>query len=256
MILGLDVGNSQIAAGVFDGDRLILPFRLATHGKPTSDELGVFLRAALRENGLESTAITEIAVCSTVPDLVHSLRNACLKYFDSEPFILGPGVKTGLKIRYLDPREVGPDRIADAIAAAHQFPDRNLIVIDFGTATTIEAVGRDRSYLGGAILPGVRLSMEVLEAKTAKLPAVAIVEPPTALGRSTSQSIQSGLYFGSLGAIRLLVEKITQEAFDGVRPLVLASGGFSSLFRTEDDFDHVIPHLTLQGLRLALELNR
>ncbi len=255
MILCLDVGNSQIAAGVFDHDELKIQFRLATHGKPTSDEMGVFLRAALRENGLEASEIASIAVCSTVPDLVHSLRNACLKYFELDPFILGPGMKTGLKIRYRDPREVGPDRIADAIAAVDRFPDQDLIVIDFGTATTVEVIGDDRSYHGGAILPGIRLAMESLEAKTAKLPSVAIVEPVSALGRSTSESIQAGLYFGTLGAIRLLVEKITDEAFGGVRPLVLATGGFSSLFRSESDFDHIIPHLTLQGLRLAHAFN-
>ena len=255
MILCLDVGNSQIAAAVFDGEDLRVHFRLATHGKPTSDELGIFLRSALRENGFEFAAITAVALCSTVPDLVHSLRNACLKYFELDPFILGPGMKTGLKIRYRDPREVGPDRIADAIAAVDQFPDQDLIVIDFGTATTIEVISRDRSYQGGAILPGVRLAMEALETKTAKLPSVAIVQPATALGRSTSESMQSGLYYGTLGGIRLLVQQISTEAFGDRAPMVLATGGFSSLFRDEKDFDHIIPHLTLHGLRLALALN-
>jgi type III pantothenate kinase len=255
MILCLDIGNSQIVGGVFDDADLRIHFRLATQGKPTSDELGVFLRSVLRENGIDPAAIRSIALCSVVPDRVHSLRNACLKYFDLEPFVLQPGVKTGLKISYRDPREVGTDRIADAIAALDLFPGRDLVVVDFGTATTIEVVGADREYLGGAILPGVRLSMEALYGRTARLPAVEIVRPATAVGRSTTESIQSGLYYGTLGGIRLLVERFTADAFDGRRPTVIATGGFSSLFRNEPDFDHVVPDLILHGLRIAQVMN-
>ncbi|MEM7355546.1 MAG: type III pantothenate kinase [Acidobacteriota bacterium] len=255
MILSLDVGNSLIVAGVFDGDNLRLQFRMTTQAKPSSDELGVFLRAALRENDLDPAAITAIAICSVVPDLDHSLRNACLKYFELEPFLLQPGVKTGLKIKYRDPREVGADRIAASIAASQRFPDRNLIVVDFGTATTVEVISARREYLGGAILPGLRLSMEVLGAKTARLPTVEIVEPAMAAGRSTVESIQSGLYHGTLGAVRLLIERIIEESFAGEQPVLIATGGFSSLYRNERDFDHVIPDLILHGLRLALEMN-
>lgn len=256
MILCLDVGNSQVAGGVFDGADLRFHFRLGAQSKPTSDELGVFLRSVLRENGITPSDIRDVALCSVVPDLIHSLRNASIKYFDTEPFVLQPGVKTGLKIKYRDPREVGSDRIADAIGALDFFPDRNLVVVDFGTATTIEVVNADREYLGGAILPGVRLSMEALYGRTAKLPAVEIVRPEMAVGRSTTESIQSGLYFGTLGAIRLLVERFTADAFAGRRPTVIATGGFSSLYRDEPDFDHVIPDLILHGLRIALAMNR
>lgn len=255
MILCLDVGNSLVVGGVFAGDELRLQFRLTTLGKPTSDELGIFLLTTLRENDIDPTGIEAISMCSVVPDLIHSLRSACLKYFDLEPFVLQPGVKTGLRIKYRDPREVGTDRIADAIAATHRFPNEELIVVDFGTATTIEVITADRDYLGGAILPGVRLSMEALDAGTARLPAVEIVAPTAAIGRSTTESIQAGLYFGSLGAIRLLIDRITEEAFPGRRPTVVATGGFSSLFRDEPNFDHVIPDLTLHGLRIALALN-
>lgn len=255
MILCLDVGNTQVVGGVFDGADARVHFRLATQNKPSSDELGVFLRSVLRENGIDPAAIRAVAVCSVVPDLIHSLRNACLKYFEREPFVLQPGVKTGLKIKYRDPKEVGSDRIADAIAAIDLFPDRDLVVVDFGTATTIEVISASREYLGGAILPGVRLSMETLYAKTAKLPAVEIVRPESAVGRSTTESIQSGLYYGTLGAIRTLVERFTADVFEGNRPTVIATGGFSSLFRDEPDFDHVIPDLILHGLRIALVLN-
>ncbi len=255
MILCLDVGNSLVVGGVFAGEELRFQFRVTTHGKPTSDELGVFLRSALRENDIDPAGFDAIAMCSVVPDLIHSLRSACLKYFELEPFVLQPGVKTGLRIKYSDPREVGTDRIADAIAATHRFPGEDLIVVDFGTATTIEVVTGERDYLGGAILPGVRLSMEALDAGTAKLPAVEIVAPTLAIGRSTTESIQAGLYFGTLGAIRLLIDRITEEAFAGRRPIVVATGGFSSLYRDEPDFDHVIPDLILHGLRLALAMN-
>ncbi|MCZ6726210.1 MAG: type III pantothenate kinase, partial [Acidobacteria bacterium] len=167
MILCLDVGNSLIVGGVFATEKLEFHFRLTTRNKPTSDELGIFLRSALRENGVEPSEVTAVSLCSVVPDLVHSLRNACLKYFDLEPFVLQPGVKTGLRIRYEDPREVGSDRIADAIAATHRFPDENLIVVDFGTATTVEVITARREYVGGVILPGIRMSMEALDSRTA-----------------------------------------------------------------------------------------
>jgi type III pantothenate kinase len=255
LILCLDAGNSHLVGGVFEAEALLLQFRRSSQGQPTSDEMGVFLRTALRENGIEPQRIDAIALCSVVPDLVHSLRNGCLKYFGKEPFVLQAGVKTGLKIRYRDAREVGADRIADAIAALHQFPNQNLIVINFGTATAIEAISRDKEYLGGAILPGVRLSMEALETRTARLPAVEIIQPEDVVGRSTTQCIQSGLYFGTLGAVRLFIAQITRDTFRGEGPTVVATGGFSSLYRDEVDFHHVLPDLTLQGVRLAFELN-
>ena len=255
IVLCLDVGNTQIVGGVFSGDTLESHFRATSTAKPSSDELGIFLRSALRENGVDPASIEQIAFCSVVPDIVHSLRNTCRKYFQVEPFVLQAGVKTGLKIRYRNPLEVGADRIADAIAAVERFPGQNLIIVDFGTATTVEAITGEREYLGGMILPGLRLSMEALEANTAKLPAVEIVAPKEIVGRSTSESIQSGLYFGTLGAIRYAVERITEEEFAGERPTVISTGGFSSLFRDGRLVDHVIPDLLLRGLLRALRMN-
>lgn len=255
MILCVDVGNTQIVGGVFKGDELEVQFRATSTGKPSSDELGVFLRTALRENKIDPAQIEEIAFCSVVPDIVHSLRNAFRKYFDVDPFVLQAGAKTGLKIRYRNPQEVGSDRIADAIAAVDLFPGKDLIIVDFGTATTIEAVTRDREYLGGLILPGLRLAMEALEHNTAKLPAVEILRPEAVVGRSTSESIQSGLYFGNLGAIQYLIDKVRVETFHGERPTVISTGGFSSLYRDAGLFDHVIPDLLLRGLLLALRMN-
>lgn len=254
MFLCLDVGNSHIYGGVFEGDDILLRFRHIS-ALATSDELGIFLRNALRENGLDCQHLTHIAICSVVPQLDYSLRAACLKYFSIEPFILQAGVKTGLQIKYRNPVEVGSDRIANAIAASHFYPDKNIIVVDFGTATTFCVVSAKREYLGGAILAGMRLCMEVLQTNTAKLPSVEILKPQTIVGRSTIESIQSGLYFGALGASSLLVDRIKQEVFPNQEVIVIATGGFAQLFAGEKLFTLMIPDLVLQGLRFALEMN-
>ena len=263
MILCLDVGNSQIYGGVFVDNEPRLQFRRSSRYGSTSDEYGVFLRSVLHENDLDPDSIQQISICTVVPEILHSLRNACKKYFDLNPFVLQAGVKTGLKIKYRNPLEVGADRIANAIAATKMYPQTNLIIIDFGTATTFCAVNKEREYLGGVILPGFHISMSALETNTSKLPAVEIVVPPTCLGRSTVESIQSGLFFGSLGGLKEIKERITKEAFGGEKPLVLATGGFASLIEEgirqqqapHDLFDQQIPDLVLKGLHLALKMN-
>lgn len=256
MILALDVGNSQIYCGVFGDDReLITQFRHASTARTSSDEIGVFLRGALRENGVDPEAIKTVAISSVVPELNYSLRGCCQKYFDLEPMLMRPGVKTGLKIAYKDPKEVGSDRIADAMGAVKMFPDRNLIVIDFGTATTVCAISKDRTFIGGNIMPGVRLAMEALEAKTAKLPSVEIRAVKGAIGQTTVGSIQSGLYWSNVGMVRELTHRITEEVFPDEAPLVIATGGFSYLFDREALFDHVVSDLILTGLLEALRLN-
>ena len=255
MILALDVGNSQIYCGVFDGGVLQVQFRRTSRVRGSSDELGVFLRAALRENGMDPNAVTQIAACSVVPDINYSLRACCQKYFRLEPMILRPGVKTGLKINYKDPKEVGADRIADAMGAVKLFPGRNLIIIDFGTATTVCAITKEREFLGGNIVPGLRLAMDALESKTAQLPSVEIHPVRTAIGRSTVESIQSGLYWSNVGMVRELVRRITDQAFREAPPHVIATGGFCHLFDRENLFDQVVPDLILTGLLEALRLN-
>jgi type III pantothenate kinase len=256
MLLCLDVGNSQLYGGVFDGDDLVFQFRRSTSSRGSSDELGLFLRAVLRENDVDPNVIDEIAICSVVPDYVYSLRACCEKYFRIEPLILRPGVRTGLRIRYKDPKEVGADRIADAVGALHLFPGRHLIVVDFGTATTLAAVSRDHDFLGGAILPGVRLAMEALEGNTAQLPSVEIVPVETALGRSTVESIQSGLYWSNVGMIKELTQRLTAEVFPDESPLIIATGGFSQLFARTGLFDATVRELILTGLREIAKLNR
>ena len=255
MILALDVGNSQIYCGVFDDGELVTQFRHASTSRSSSDEIGVFLRGALRENSVDPEGIKVIAISSVVPELNYSLRSCCQKYFKLEPMIMRPGVKTGLKIAYKDPKEVGSDRIADAMGAIKLFPNRNLIVIDFGTATTVCAVTKDRTFLGGNIMPGVRLAMETLEAKTAKLPSVEIKPAKSAIGKTTIESIQSGLYWSNVGMVRELTRRITEEAFADEAPLIIATGGFAHLFDRENLFDHVVSDLILTGLLEALQLN-
>lgn len=255
MILALDVGNSQIFGGVFENDKIILRFRRTSKTGASSDEHGLFLRSVLRENNIDPDQINEIALCSVVPDLVYSLRGACRKYFNITPFFLQPGTKTGLKIRYRNPIEVGADRIANAIAALHLYPNRPLIIVDLGTATTFCAINQDKEYLGGVIIAGLRLSMEVLEAKTAKLPSVEILSLSETLGRSTTESLQSGLYFGHLGQIKEITSRLTRECFPQKNPFIIGTGGFAGLFDQEKVFDIVHPDLVLTGLVQALKLN-
>lgn len=255
MILCLDIGNTQIHGGVFDGG-LRCQFRKTTHPLGSSDEFGVFFSAVLRENGVDPRAVQRVAICSVVPQALYPVRSACLKYFRCEPFVLQAGVKTGLKIRYRNPHEVGADRIAGAIAATLRRPATNVIVADCGTATTLEVITADAEYLGGAILPGVGISVETLAGRTAKLPTVELTRPAVALGRSTVESIQAGVFHGHVGAIRQLVAELTKEAFAGVRPYVIGTGGFARLLEPEKLFDEIVPELVLLGLRHAEEINR
>lgn len=257
MILCLDVGNTQIHGGVFSDDKLLMQFRKTSGSKSSSDEYGIFLRTVLRENGLEPREIQEISICTVVPDVLHSIKNACRKYFDKTPFILQAGAKTGLKIKYRNPVEVGADRIANSLACVHLYPNRNQVIVDFGTATTLCVVNKDKEYLGGSILPGMQISMQALETHTAKLPSVEIKRPESIIGRSTTESIQSGLFYGQLHMVRgMTQEVIKQQNWQGDDlPLLIGTGGFSSMFDNNDVFDHIIPDLALQGLYLALQLN-
>lgn len=256
MLLCLDIGNSQIFGGVYDGEDLKVTFRRTSSVRASSDEFGIFFRAVLRENEIDPEQIDMAAICSVVPDALHSLRNSFHKYFRFEPFLLQPGVKTGLKIRYRNPLEVGADKIANAIGALSRFPGRNLLIVDFGTATTLCAVTRDKEYLGGIITPGMHISMAALDSKTARLPAVEIVRPSDVLGRSTVESIQSGLYYGTLATVRSLAAFVTEAHFAKERPVVLGTGGFGRLFEDEQLFDAFLPELPLIGLRRAVELSQ
>ena len=255
MVLCLDVGNSQIYGGVFSEGKILLRFRRNSKGGASSDEVGIFLRSVLRENEIDPKQVKQIALCTVVPEVLHSLKNACLKYFKLNPFVLQAGVKTGLKLKYKNPLEVGADRVANAIAGTHLYPHQNLLIIDFGTATTFCAVNAEKEYLGGVIVAGLRISMEALESRTSKLPSVEIIKPSECLAKTTIDSIQSGLYFGALGQIQEIGKRITAEAFQGERPKIIGTGGIASVFANESIFDEENPDLVLHGLHLALKMN-
>jgi len=255
MKLCLDVGNSHIYGGVYRARESLLTFRKASAMGSSSDEYGLFFRSVLRENGLDPAAVKQIALCSVVPEMVYAVSAACQKYFNIRPFILQAGVRTGLKIHYRNPLEVGTDRIANAIAAIDMFPTENLVIVDLGTATTLCAVGKERAYRGGVILPGLKMSMQALESGTSKLGSVEIRRKDTCLGRTTADSIQSGLFFGHLGALQEIIGRIREEEFSGQQPRIIATGGFANLFDATSLFDRVVPDLVLQGLLVALELN-
>ena len=254
MMLCIDVGNSHIYGGVFSNGEICLRFR-HTSKVSTSDELGIFLKNVLRENHCSPEDIHDISICSVVPQVDYSLRSACVKYFSVEPFFLQAGVKTGLNIKYRNPSDVGADRIANAIAATHRFPSKNLIIIDFGTATTFCVINAQKAYLGGVILPGIRLAVDALSTNTAKLPAVEIIKIEQVVGRSTIESIQSGVFYGAIGACRELIERIKKEAFVDQDVLVLATGGFASLFDKQGIYDQHLPDLVLQGVCIAAQMN-
>lgn len=256
MLLCLDVGNSQIHGGVFAGDTLRCQFRKSTHPIGSADELGIFFVSVLREGGLDPKAIERVAICCVVPAALYNLRAAAEKYFGCPSFVLQAGVKTGLKIRYRNPAEVGADRIAGAMAAALLMPERDLIVVDSGTATTFDVIAATGDYLGGVILPGVGASADALASHTAKLPRVELSRPEAALGRTTIESIQSGLYHGQVGAIRHILAQLKAEVFPASIPYLFGTGGMFHWFEDERLVDRIVPELVLLGLKQAELINR
>lgn len=251
MILCLDIGNTHICGGIFENDEILLRFRHATYSGLTSDQLGIFLKNTIRENSFKNKQITAIAFCSVVPSVDYSLRAACKKYFKLEPFVLQAGIKTEIKIGTHNPNETGADLIAAVIAATNLYPQKNLIILDLGTVTTITAVSKNKEFLGVSFIPGMYTAMNSLQTCAAKLFPVEIIKPQEALGRSTIKSMQSGLFFGQLGAIKEIIARITKEAFPKTAPIIIATGGFSHLFESEKIFNHIEPDLVLQGVRLA-----
>lgn len=262
MILCLDIGNSHIYGGVFQEENLLLRFRYPSTTSCTSDQLGIFLKSVLRENEVDIQKISHVCVSSVVPSLDYSIQSAIAKYLHLESFFLKSGTKTGLKINYKNPHEIGADRIANAVAAIHQFPRHHCIVVDLGTATTLDIISAEKTYLGGLIMPGLKIAVKALHENTAKLPPVNIIRPKHILGQSTVENIQSGLYYSHLSAIRFMVEKIKQDVFshkdfqDKKHPtMVIGTGGFAALFEPDKLFNVVSQDLILHGLRLVLERN-
>ena len=255
MILCLDIGNTHIYGGLFIEHEIGLRFRYPSSHLCTSDTLGLFLRNVLRENDFVPDAVEAISICSVVPSLDYTVNSACRKYFKLTPIALKPGTKTGVKLAIKNPIELGADRLANAVAALAKYPDKNIIIADFGTATTLCALSTKKEYLGGAILPGLKLMMGSLSQNAAKLSAVDIVKPDTALGKTTATNIQAGLYYSQLGAIKEIIRELKQETFSGQDVTLISTGGYAHLFRSENIFDDNIPDLVLDGLYLVWQKN-
>lgn len=256
MILCIDAGNTQLFGGLYSDDKIILRFRKRTGEGSSSDEIGIFLRNVISANNLDPESVKEIAICSVVPDENYSLSSACEKYFKIKPFFLKAGIKSGLRLKYKNPLELGADRIATSIGSIKRHPNRNLIIVDMGTATTFDIVTSNKEHLGGAIIPGLRIAMDSLEERTAKLPKVEIIKPDATCGRSTVENIQSGLYYGTIGMLKEMINRFTNECFNGERPIIIGTGGFSNLIKDINLFDYVYPNLVLEGINAALEQNR
>jgi type III pantothenate kinase len=254
MLLTIDIGNTNLTLGLFDGETLGARWRLATDHERMPDEYGLQLVGLLEHAGRRPGELTGICLASVVPPLTGKVVQACKQYLDLDPLVVDAGVKTGVRIRYEDPRAVGADRIADAAAVRHLY-STPACVVDFGTATTFDAITREGDYLGGAIAPGIGIAAEALFLRTAKLPRVDLQRPPAAIGRNTIHSMQSGLLFGYFGLVEGMVIRFRQELGQDTR--VIATGGLAEIVAAETDSIQVIaPWLTLEGLRLIWGMNR
>jgi len=260
MLLTIDVGNTQIVAGLYDGANLLHRFRLASMHERTADEYGVLLEAMLLRAGIDVAAIKAAAIGSVVPPLNHVIRRVCLGFFGVDPLVVGPGVKTGMAIRYENPREVGADRIVNSVAAFERFKNdeggpHGVIVVDFGTATTFDVVTPDGAYMGGTISPGIVSSSEALFRAASKLPRVDLVVPEACLGRTTVHSMQSGILYGYVALVDGMVARLSAEI--EFEPRVIATGGLATMLADHSTtIECVDPILTLEGLRLIHERNR
>jgi len=253
MLLAIDIGNTNIAMGVFDGDRLKATWRLGTEVHKLSDEYAAQLLNLLALRGLDFSVVDEAIIASSVPPLVTTFEELCRQYFQIEPLVVGPGVKTGVRISLDYPGEVGPDRVVN-VAAAHRLYEGPLVVIDLGTATTFDAVSEEGVYLGGAIAPGIGISAEALFEKAARLPRVELVRPKKAIGKSSVPAMQSGIIFGYVGLIEGIVVRMRRELGDETK--VIATGGLVGIIAEETSvIDAVEPHLTLLGLKFIHEMN-
>ncbi len=255
MILTIDVGNTSTACGLFEGDYCVFRFRRSTDINSSSDEIGVFLRSVLRENGYDWQRIEKIGCCSVVPAVNHSLSNACVKYLSKEPLFIQAGIKTGLKLRYSNPKEIGADLIAAAMGAVQLYPEKNLIIVDMGTAITAELVSKNKEFLGGVIMPGLKISVDALAGGTANLTSVEIMKPEHVYGTSTTEAIQAGLYYGTAGSIKEFCHLFKKNVFHGEDVTVIGTGGFSRAFEEFRLFDKIIPGLVLSGVKCALDMN-
>lgn len=253
MLLAIDVGNTNVVLGVFDGEDLVADFRLHTDERSTGDELGLLIVGLLGSRDIAAERITAVVVSNVVPILARPIEELSHHYFKQPPMVVGPGIRTGMRILYEDPRQVGADRIVNSIAAFRRYGGP-AVLVDFGTATTFDAISTGGDYLGGAIAPGIVISLDALVSHTAKLTRVELAAPPTVVGRNTTQSMQAGLVYGYVGLIEGIVARMKSELGDTAR--VIATGGLAELIAAQTSaIDTVDQRLTLDGLRIIHDLN-
>ncbi len=253
MLLVIDVGNTDTVLGVYDGDELVRNWRIRTNSGSTVDEYGILIYNLYHTGRINSKTVTAIIISCVVPPMMNLLDELCRKYFNVKPMIVGPGLKTGMPIYYDNPKEVGADRIVNAVAAFSKYM-RELIVVDFGTATTFDYVSSRGEYVGGCIAPGVMISTEALFARTAKLPRIELTKPKNIIAKDTVSSMQAGIMFGYAGLVDGIVGRMKAEAESD--PFVVATGGLAKIVASQTTtIDAVEDMLTLEGLRIIYSMN-
>lgn len=260
MLLAFDVGNTNIVLGVFKDGNLIQNWRMETDNNKSADEYGMIINQLFQYEGLNTKEVQDVIISTVVPSVLFTLQHLSMKYFHKRAIVVGPGVKTGLIIKYDNPKQVGADRIVNAVAALAKYGGP-LVLVDFGTATTFCAVSENAEYLGGTIAPGIKIASDALFEKTAKLPKVELEEPGHTICRNTIESMQSGLVYGHMGMVDYIVKKMKNELQNlsptGKVPTVVATGGLATLIEGGIDcIDHVDKLLTLEGLKLIYEKNK
>jgi len=255
MILVFDVGNTNIVLGVYEGTELIDFWRIATDKNKTSDEYGMLICQLFQHSGLKTKDVKDVIISSVVPNIMYSLEHTVRKFFEVEPLVVGPGIKTGMNIKYDNPKQVGADRIVNAVAAYDKYGGP-LIIVDFGTATTFCAIAENGDYLGGTISPGIKISSDALFQQAAKLPRVELIKPGKVICKNTVNSIQSGIIYGYVGLVEYIIKKMMLE-FKSDNVKVIATGGLSTLIASETEYIHKVDKfLTLEGLRIIYDLNK